>query len=116
MSQNRVFTYDITLSYDQFFENTSNTLIMYFINIFWLKSFFSSMYTGISYFENIAFIKLEYVSRFFVIIPISLYLYPFSLTSSIILLATCSISEYGFAAKNIFMFLFSSSYFLYVFG
>jgi len=88
---------------------------IYLIKMFWLKSFFSSIYTGILYLENIAFINPEYVSIFFVIIPISLYLYPFSLTFSIILFATCSISEYGFNAKNSSKFLISPSYFLYTF-
>ena len=43
---------------------------------------------------HIALAKLEYVSIFFVIIEISLYLYSSSLTSFKIFLATCSISEY----------------------
>ena len=50
---------------------------------------------------------------FFVIIDISLYLIPSSLTNSNIFSATCSISEYGFVDKNKSMFLVSSLYFLY---
>jgi len=47
-----------------------------------------------SYLSNIALAKLEYVAIFLVIIEISLYLYPSSLTSFNTFLATSSISEY----------------------
>jgi len=88
---------------------------IYLIKMFWLKSFFSSIYTGILYLENIAFINPEYVSIFFVITPISLYLYPLSRTFCIILLAIYSISEYGLLVKKTLIFSGSSSNLSYIF-
>ena len=73
---------------------------MYCIKIFWFKSLFSSINIGISYLLNIALAKLEYVDIFLVIIDISLYLYPSSLTNFNMFFATSSISENWFLAKN----------------
>ena len=79
--------------------------------MFWFKSLFSSINIGILYLLNIALAKLEYVAMFLVIIDISLYLYPLSLTNFNIFFATSSISENWFFAKNNCMFSILFSYF-----
>lgn len=85
---------------------------MYCIKIFWFKSLFSSINIGISYLLNIALAKLEYVDIFLVIIDISLYLYPLSLTNFNIFFATSSISENWFLAKNNCIFSILLEYFI----